>query len=216
MPPMDESTPVSMQVERIVPQISAAIRTGYTSIGSEIRAFKAEMLQNMDQYREESRRESRQQMTDFFQQGLNYCGQLDGVTASGSNNQETNVGLRSSPAINDSIYGEENLAPIRQAPVYRLDRTLKTVVDVWTEYIVGIKGGPSVEKLEFEFGTEWRKERTEARYFSRRNVFYKEIKRMAAELSISEEEAARNIERTRQRMKKTLDGLREIISGTYR
>ena len=47
-------------------------------------------------------------------------------------------------------------------------------------------------------------------------VIYKEIKRMANELNISNEEAAGNIERTRQRLKKTLDGLREMIAATTR
>ncbi|CAO3703195.1 unnamed protein product [Rhizopus stolonifer] len=66
IPPIDESVPISMQVERIVPQISAAIRTSYTSIGSEIRVLKAKMLQNMETYRNDSRRETRQHMVDFF------------------------------------------------------------------------------------------------------------------------------------------------------
>lgn len=213
---MDESVPISMQVERIVPQISAAIRTSYTSIGSEIRALKAEMLQNMETYRDDSRRETRQHMVDFFRQGLSYCGHLESVAASSSQNQETSNITGSLSATGDTTTDEDLSFPIAPIPVYRLDRTLKTVDDVWKEYSVGIKGGPAVEMLEFEHGTLWRKDRTEARYFSRRNVIYKEVKRMANELNISNEEAARNIERTRQRLKKTLDGLREIIAATTR
>ncbi|KAG1445642.1 hypothetical protein G6F56_009841 [Rhizopus delemar] len=216
MPPIDESVPISMQVERIVPQISAAIRTSYTSIGSEIRALKAEMRQNMETYRNDSKRETRQHMVDFFRQGLKYCSQLESVTASSSQNLQTNNATEPLFANGDTTANDNLSFPIAPIPVYRLDRTLKTVDEVWKEYSVGIKGGPAVEMLEFEHGTLWRKDRTEARYFSRRNVIYKEIKRMANELNISNEEAARNIERTRQRLKKTLDGLREMIAATTR
>ncbi|KAG1444101.1 hypothetical protein G6F56_010431 [Rhizopus delemar] len=216
MPPIDESVPISMQVERIVPQMSAAIRTSYTSIGSEIRALKAEMRQNMETYQNDSRRETRQHIFGFFRQGLNYCSQLESVTASSSQNLQTNNVTEPLFANGDTTANDNISFPIAPIPVYHLDRTLKTVDEVWKEYSVGIKRGPAVEMLELEHGTLWRKDRTEARYFGRRNVIYKEIKRMANELNISNEEAAGNIERTRQRLKKTLDGLREMIAATTR
>ncbi|KAG1456801.1 hypothetical protein G6F56_006750 [Rhizopus delemar] len=98
----------------------------------------------METYRNDSIRETRQHMVDFFRQGLSYCRPL---------------------SANGDTTANENLSfPIAPIPVYHLDRTLKTVDEVWKEYSVGIKGGPDVEMLEFEHGTLWRKDRTEVRY----------------------------------------------------
>ncbi|KAG1452217.1 hypothetical protein G6F56_007879 [Rhizopus delemar] len=135
MPPIDESVPISMQVERIVLQISAAIRTSYTSIGSEIRALKAEMRQNMETYGNDSRRETRQHMVDFFRQDLNYYSQLESVTASSSQNIQKNNATEPLFANSDTTANDNLSFPIAPIPVYCLDRTLKTVDEVWKELV---------------------------------------------------------------------------------
>lgn len=99
-------------------------------------------------------------------------------------------------------------------PVYRLSRSLRTVTDVWREYAEGIAGGPAVRDLERIHGTFWRKERKESRFFSRRNVIYGEVKRIADEKLISCEHAAQALEKRRMELNVSLDGLGKVIKST--
>jgi hypothetical protein len=99
-------------------------------------------------------------------------------------------------------------------PVYRLSRRLRTVTDVWREYAEGIAGGPAVRDLERIHGTFWRKERKESRFFSRRNVIYSEVKRIADEKLISCDHAAQALEKRRTELGVSLDGLGKVIKST--
>ncbi|KAI8886887.1 hypothetical protein K501DRAFT_142007, partial [Backusella circina FSU 941] len=64
---------------------------------------------------------------------------------------------------------------------YKLNRMLCSVEDIWREYTEGLSGFPPVEKLEEDYGTRWRKNASESRYFLRRKTIYDEIRRIAAE-----------------------------------
>lgn len=113
--------------------------------------------------------------------------------------------------INNTI-DNTTTAPIAPSPTtYRLNRTIVTVTDVWREYADGLCGAPSVKRLEEEFGTAWRKDRKESRFFSRRNELYKAIKDKANRERISCDEAARRIEERRLALNISLDKLRSVI-----
>ncbi|KAG1442979.1 hypothetical protein G6F56_010845 [Rhizopus delemar] len=96
-------------------------------------------------------------------------------------------------------------------PSYQLNRAVKTVADAWKEYSVGIDGGPPVQDLERTYGVDWRRDRKESRFFSRRNILYNEVKRIAHTHNMSYEDAANDLEKQRTMMKKSLDGLGKFI-----
>lgn len=63
------------------------------------------------------------------------------------------------------------------APRYLLNRSLKTVVDVWREWSVGIGNGPAVKKLNDCYGSGWRAgwPQKERQYYSMRLVIINHI-----------------------------------------
>ena len=57
---------------------------------------------------------------------------------------------------------------------YRVERSLKTITDIWKEYKYGLKDKPPLQLLEHKYGTKWRNE-TESRTFLRRKKIYDAI-----------------------------------------
>jgi hypothetical protein len=57
---------------------------------------------------------------------------------------------------------------------YRVERSLKTITDIWKEYKYGLKDKPPLKLLEHKYGTKWRNE-TESRTFLRRKKIYDAI-----------------------------------------
>ncbi|KAG1026790.1 hypothetical protein G6F43_014095 [Rhizopus delemar] len=94
---------------------------------------------------------------------------------------------------------------------YKMNREIISVTDVWREYSEGLGGNPSVQYLEEKYGTAWRKERKDSRFFSRRNEIYNGIKRKAEEDRISFEEAAKKLEERRVQLNISLDKLRSYL-----
>lgn len=94
---------------------------------------------------------------------------------------------------------------------YKMNREIVSVTDVWREYSEGLGGNPSVQYLEEKYGTAWRKERKDSRFFSRRNEIYNGIKRKAEEDRISFEEAAKKLEERRVQLNISLDKLRSYL-----
>ena len=43
-----------------------------------------------------------------------------------------------------------------EPPKYRMSRAVKTVKDLWREWTVGFRGGPSVTALDNRWGSRWR------------------------------------------------------------
>ena len=74
-------------------------------------------------------------------------------------------------------------------PTYKLSRHLESIEAVWREWKHGLAGGPAVETLERRFGTSWRKDRTESKYFSRGKAIYDEIKRVQENERLNEVQA---------------------------
>lgn len=65
------------------------------------------------------------------------------------------------------------------SPVYKLNRSIRTVAALWQEYTVGINGMPSVQRLNLDHNTSWRNSACERMYYSKRKVIYDEIEARA-------------------------------------
>ncbi|KAF1334759.1 Short-chain dehydrogenase, partial [Globisporangium splendens] len=95
-----------------------------------------------------------------------------------------------------------------------LSRSLTTVIDVWNEYNNGLVGQISVAEADRVFGTKWRQNPTEARFYSRRRVFYDTIARLAHQTGITHDEAAARLEEERLKSGKSLNGF--MLDGLKR
>ncbi|KAF7125749.1 hypothetical protein CNMCM5793_002042 [Aspergillus hiratsukae] len=70
-----------------------------------------------------------------------------------------------------------------QAPQYHMSRTIQTIPDLWQEWTVGLKGQPSIERLDDLYGSGWRsgpEKSAERQFYSRRKTLITEIRRLAA------------------------------------
>jgi hypothetical protein len=64
-----------------------------------------------------------------------------------------------------------------------MSRTIQTIPELWQEWIVGLYGQPSIEKLDELYGSRWRTgpgKASERQFYSRRKTLITEIKRLAA------------------------------------
>lgn len=77
-----------------------------------------------------------------------------------------------------------------EPPRYRMSRAVKTVRDLWREWTVGLRGGPSITALDNRWGSRWRAGRqAEVQWYSLRLEVIREIRRVARARRISEESA---------------------------
>jgi hypothetical protein len=75
-------------------------------------------------------------------------------------------------------------------PRHRMSRDVKTVRDLWREWTVGLRGGPSIMALDNRWGCRWRAGRqAEVQWYSLRLEVIREIRRVARVRRISEESA---------------------------
>lgn len=61
-----------------------------------------------------------------------------------------------------------------EMPIYKLERSLKSISEIWKEYEYGLNDKPPLRLLEAKYGTKWRNE-TESRTFLRRKKIYEAI-----------------------------------------
>ncbi|CAN3355969.1 hypothetical protein DICA3_D24102 [Diutina catenulata] len=80
-------------------------------------------------------------------------------------------------------------------PKYKLERSLKTIAEIWREYEYGLKDKPPLKTLELRYGTKWRNE-TESRTFLRRKKIYEAIE-VGKSKGISEEDLINELEEYR-------------------
>lgn len=66
-----------------------------------------------------------------------------------------------------------------QVPKYRLSRSISTLPDLWREWTIGVKGSPSIEELDRQYGTKWRPDHKENQYYCKRMVIVRELRRRA-------------------------------------
>ena len=80
-----------------------------------------------------------------------------------------------------------------QEPNYKLSRGLKTIAQIWQEYKYGINGQPSIESLNKQYGSMWRADSRENKFYSLRNHIYKAILK-SIQGGKSEHEAIQDLE----------------------
>ncbi|KAI3630051.1 hypothetical protein MIR68_011486 [Amoeboaphelidium protococcarum] len=117
------------------------------------------------------------------------------------------------PAPSGGNIAEEDDAEVLD---YKMNRSVVTVSTLWQEWTSGIAGGPPVQDLEATFGTKWRKDQTESKFFNRRRVIIDEIKRMVNEnVASCEQEAVRLLEIKRSSNLWSLDKLMKSIKSPH-
>ena len=180
-------------MQRAMPELVSTLESGFDLMASSMQAMNTSHTTEL--------KKMSKLWSDFFALGNEHFNQ---------NESSSTITLASTPApsvtsVNNEVTSTNTLV------TYTLNRKIVTVTDVWREYGSGLGGNPSVDYLEKEFGTAWRKDRTESRFFSKRNELYKAIKDKADKERISCEEAARRIEERRKQLGISLDKLRSII-----
>lgn len=187
----------SQLMERAMPELIAALGASFGSLNASIQLLASKQAGEMEKLSKK--------FTNFFALGSVVFGQGN-PTASMIESPNDVVSFSS---VAEGEHGEQQ--PKTKMPAYILNRTIMTVTDVWREYKDGLGGNPSVEFMEKEYGTAWRKDRKESRFFSRRKELYGAIKNKAVAERTSCEEAARRIEERRVCLGISLDKLRSVL-----
>jgi hypothetical protein len=95
---------------------------------------------------------------------------------------------------------------------YKMSRFLTTVQDVWREWSVGLGPNPAVSAMEKTWGTRWRSNPTESRFFNRRKVIVDEIGRLVSTEEVNNfDEAIRKLENRRRANDESLNWLQKAI-----
>ncbi|KAI9470596.1 MAG: transcriptional activator of glycolytic enzymes-domain-containing protein [Benjaminiella poitrasii] len=82
---------------------------------------------------------------------------------------------------------------------YKLSRDLSNVTSLWREWTVGLGNDiPSINSLNDKYGSKWRQDAKERKYYSKRLVIVNEIKKVASDGNLSLEEAAVVVEDERR------------------
>ena len=77
-----------------------------------------------------------------------------------------------------------------------MDPTVRTVIDVWHEWIVG-RGKQAVDQLNAIFGAQWRKDQKARVQYSRRKCLIDEIRHIARVSHREVEEVVHEVENRR-------------------
>jgi hypothetical protein len=159
--------------------------------------------------------EVREMLTQLTGGGLTFRLAPASSTLASSSGIDTNaVSERSGNGGSDETRGSQSNETTNDEtpPEYKLSRRIITMHELWKEYTVGLSSGPAVSDLENNWGTRWRQNGTESRYFNRRNVIYKEVARMVADGDVNTvDEAVAALETKRTANHTSLDGLMKII-----
>ncbi len=111
------------------------------------------------------------------------------------------------------VLSTPNITNTGGMPDFKMNRLLVSVKNLWKEYTEGFPGGYAVRQLEADWGTAWRKNPTESRFFNRRMVIIREIKRLQREEGKTESQAVDLLDR--RRGNNSLDWLQnKIKDGT--
>ncbi|KAG1049061.1 hypothetical protein G6F43_008591 [Rhizopus delemar] len=181
------------QVQLAMPELASTLQAGFGAITSSLLSIKAS---NAAEFKKIN-----QSFDDFFALGNAHF-----------NSSENSGASFSTPSTAPTPTGQAQPAEHEETQVfYKMNRKIVSVTDVWREYSEGLGENPSVQYLEEKYGTAWRKERKDSRFFSRRNEIYNGIKRKAEEERISFEEAARMLEERRVQLNISLNKLRSYI-----
>ena len=104
------------------------------------------------------------------------------------------------------------LEPEPEPPKYQMSRTAKTVEALWREWTVGLRGGPSIDMLDWQWGSQWRAGcHSEQQFYLLQLEIIKEIRHMAQAQRIREEAAMQQISKQQQNMQCSLDWLCKLL-----
>ena len=104
-------------------------------------------------------------------------------------------------------------------PQYRLNPTIKTVVDLWEEYDRGfIPGidmprGPAIRDLNERFGVKWRVDDRCRKPYSRRKLIWEAILRASTNLKLPPDTVAEKIQRWQDNNKYSLNKIHNLLSA---
>ncbi|EIE89012.1 hypothetical protein RO3G_13723 [Rhizopus delemar RA 99-880] len=142
------------RVQLAMPELVSTLQAGFGTITSSLLSMKAV---NATEFKKIN-----QSFGDFFALGNAHF------------NSTANSGASFPTALTEpSPAGQAQRAePEEIQTFYKMNREIVSVTDVWREYSEGLGGNPSVQYLEERYGTAWRKERKDSRFFSRRNEIY--------------------------------------------
>ena len=99
-------------------------------------------------------------------------------------------------------------------PTYKMSRKLHTVRQAWLEYESGLDGRTSVKSIELQFGTAWRQDKSEAKFYQRRVPLYRAIDLLLSESSFNSHDLAvdfvENLKGSRS-LRSLCDDLKKIL-----
>ncbi|KAK9450827.1 transcriptional activator of glycolytic enzymes-domain-containing protein [Limtongia smithiae] len=111
------------------------------------------------------------------------------------------VGVDDPPAPTQAALSQTALS-LDRAPMavaqYRMSRDINTVPDLWQEWDRGLNGGPIVRELEEKYGTRWRQNSAERKFFCLRKVIIDYVMRLYEHEGLSIEEAVNRTEDIRK------------------
>lgn len=90
-------------------------------------------------------------------------------------------------------------------PVYRMDRSVKTVVKLWEEWKEGLEGNWPVEYLEREYKAKWRK--GDNKWFNIRKRVIEAVEDLQQDVGLSAEEAIERLQNVMNQRNWSLDGI---------
>ncbi|CAD7067844.1 unnamed protein product [Tilletia caries] len=97
-------------------------------------------------------------------------------------------------------------------PVMSQDRDLSSCAERWREYKDGLRGGPSVEAMDAQWGAAWRADGKDRKHYERRMRIINKVKQLAVEKKVAERVAVVLLEHDRNQLSnKSLAKLSEHI-----
>ncbi|CAD6890814.1 unnamed protein product [Tilletia laevis] len=88
----------------------------------------------------------------------------------------------------------------RMMPAMSQDRGISSCAELWREYKDGLKGMPSVEHMDSEWGAAWRASEKDRKHYERRMRIIGKIKDLAVEKKVSEKVALVLLEHARNQL----------------
>lgn len=121
---------------------------------------------------------SKQQQPQQLQAQVQKASKDDSTNDSAASGDELNstTGATVSSASSKSVSGSAVISSKKftNVPQYKLEKSLKSVQEIWQEYEYGLNDKPPLKFLEAKYNTKWRNE-TESRTFLRRKKIYDAI-----------------------------------------
>ena len=126
--------------------------------------------------------------------------------------------LQSSTTVVDNSSSHSTSIQEISIPQYRLNPTIKTVIDLWEEYDRGfIPGidmprGPAIRDLNERFGVKWRVDDKCRKPYSRRKLIWDAILRASTNLNLPPDTVAEKIQRWQDNNKYSLNKIHNLLS----